>query len=79
LRARFFERLEDRVLLATVSWINAAGGSWNTPANWSGGALPGPNDDVVIDLAGAIVITHATGTDTIHSLTSQGVTLSVAR
>ena len=71
------EFLEDRRMMATISWINAIGGSWNNAANWSGGALPGPSDDVVIDVAGVNTITHSSGIDTIRSLTSQEiVTLS---
>src|SRR5262249_50764730 len=60
------EALEDRVVLATVTWINPAGGDWDTPANWSSGSLPGGNDDAVIALPG-IVVTH-TGihNDTVH-------------
>ena len=79
------EFLEDRRMMATISWINAIGGSWNNAANWSGGALPGPSDDVVIDIAGVNTITHSSGIDTIHSLTSQeilalsGGTLKVTR
>src|SRR4051812_47877860 len=69
-RLAFFERLEERSLLAPISWINPAGGSWNVGANWSGGAVPGTNDDVTIDLPGALTITHSTGTDTINSLIS---------
>src|SRR5262249_2409435 len=46
--------------------------------NWSTGSLPGPADDVVINLAnGNVTVTHGTGTDAIHSLTSNAaVTLS---
>ena len=51
------EELERRCLLATVSWTNLAGGNWNTATNWRDDAglnrVPGPADDVVIDLAGA--------------------------
>ena len=65
------ELLEDRRLLATVTWVGAAGGAWNVGSNWSGGNLPGASDDVVIDIAGANPITHSGGSDTIHSLTSQ--------
>jgi formylmethanofuran dehydrogenase subunit C len=57
---------------ATVTWTNAAGGAWDVPGNWNTNALPGAADDVVIpDLPGDVAITHATGTDTIRSLTSQ--------
>jgi len=34
-------------------------GDWNNVTNWSSGALPGPNDDVVIDRPGAITVTHS--------------------
>src|SRR5262249_29349500 len=55
----------------TVTWINPGGGDWDTPANWSTGAVPGPDDDAVIDIAG-ITVTHATGAnDSAHSVASQ--------
>ncbi|MBX3401239.1 MAG: cadherin-like domain-containing protein [Gemmataceae bacterium] len=41
-------QLEDRVTPATITWINAAGGSWGTAANWDLGRLPTTGDDVVI-------------------------------
>jgi len=62
-------RLEDRTLLATVTWINPNGGDWDTPSNWSTGALPGPSDDVVINLPN-ITVTHDTSvSDAVNSLT----------
>jgi hypothetical protein len=63
------EYLEDRTLLATATWINAAGGAWNVASNWSTGALPGSADDAVINIAVSGPITYSTGTSTIHSLT----------
>ena len=51
---------------ATVSWI-AGSGDWNTPANWSTGALPGPDDDVVIDQPAEITVTHVSGTNSVNS------------
>ena len=68
------ERLEDLTLLATVSWINPAGGDWNNLANWSDGStnrLPGASDDVVIDMAGSLTITHASGSTSVRSIQSQ--------
>ncbi len=64
-----FENLEDRFLPSTVSWIGGSG-DWNTAANWSGGAVPGSADDVVINNAGssAISVTHSSGTHTVNSL-----------
>ncbi len=52
---------------ATVSWVGGSG-DWNAPANWSGGALPGPADDVVIDLPGDLTITHSSGDDAVQSI-----------
>ncbi len=56
---------------ATVSWTGGSG-DWSTPANWSTGALPGPDDDVSISPAGtSVTVTHSSGTDTVKSLVSQ--------
>src|SRR5262245_7923383 len=77
-RQLLVELLEERRLLSTVNWVNPAGGAWNVPGNWSTGALPGAADDVVINLGNPnVTITHAAGTDTISSLTSNAlVTIS---
>src|SRR5205085_2322936 len=53
------EPLEDRTVPSTVTWTNPSGGDWDTPGNWSGGAVPGAGDDVVISQPGAVTITHA--------------------
>ncbi len=38
------------VQAATVTWTNGStDGLWNTPGNWSGGAVPLPGDDVVFN------------------------------
>ncbi|WP_145030694.1 beta strand repeat-containing protein [Caulifigura coniformis] len=43
------QRLESRVLLSAVTWTGGAGTSnWSDGSNWSGGAVPGPGDDVSI-------------------------------
>jgi hypothetical protein len=64
------EELETRTAPATVTWTNAAGGTWETASNWSTGALPGPADDVVISgLNFGAVVTHASDNTSIHSLT----------
>jgi phage baseplate assembly protein gpV len=55
---------------ATVTWIGGSG-DWNTPANWSTGALPGPSDDVVLDVPGDMTITHSSGTHAVNSIQSQ--------
>jgi hypothetical protein len=57
------EPLEERRLLATVTWTNPAGGDWDTTGNWSTGALPGSADDVVIGtLNSGAGVTHAQNT-----------------
>ena len=61
--------LEDRTLLSTVTWINPSGGDWDTPSNWSTDALPGPSDDVVIDLLGITVTHSSSASDSVNSLT----------
>jgi len=38
-------------------WINPAGGNWNVAANWSQNRVPGPADNVVIDLDGSYTVT----------------------
>ena len=67
------ETLEPRTLLAAVSWTGAAGDNqWTTPGNWSTGQLPGPGDDVTINIAGKPTIflfSSGGGVQSIHSLT----------
>jgi hypothetical protein len=53
----------------TVTW-NGGNGDWATASNWSGGQLPGTNDDVVIPAG--VTVTHSTGGDTIHRLSGSG-------
>jgi RHS repeat-associated protein len=84
----YLEVLENRIAPATVSWIDAAGGDWDTATNWRDdqgiNRLPGPNDDAVINVAGNVTITHSQDvSDTVNSvaasdpLTVSGGTLSV--
>ena len=72
-RRLLLEPLEHRLLLAVVQWDGGPTGdgtSWHEAVNWVGDELPGANDDVMIDAAGDVTITHSTGTTTIHSLVS---------
>jgi hypothetical protein len=75
------EVLEDRTLLSTVTWINSAGGDWDTAANWKddqgNNGVPGAADDVVIP-PGSYTVTHASAvTDAATSITNQAaITLS---
>ncbi len=82
-------KLEDRTLLATMNWINPAGGDWDVASNWvnstnpSDQHVPTASDNAVIDMPD-ITVTHDSGTDAVNSITSQdpivlnGGTLSVA-
>ncbi len=54
-----------------VTWINPAGGFWDDTANWEGGQLPGPNDNVLIDVPANVTITHRQGTTVINRLISR--------
>src|SRR5262249_21068180 len=74
-RLRDLERLEDRIVPATISWTGPASGDWEAAANWtdtSSGAhrLPILTDDVFVGSGNTV--THSTGSDTIHSLLSNG-------
>src|SRR5690242_11945753 len=82
-RRIFLEALENRSLLAAISWDGGANTlNWNDASNWSNDLLPGAADDVTISLAGDVTIHGASGT--IKSLTSSaevatdGGTLDIA-
>ena len=50
-------------------WIRTTDGLWTDPLNWSGGVLPGPNDNVILDVSPVdVTVTHATGTIQMKSL-----------
>src|SRR5437867_4207903 len=77
--------LETRRLLSAVTWVGQTSGDFDDPNNWSGGAVPGAQDDVTINVPAGVVVMHtAAVTDTVHSLTSnaafemQAGTLAVA-
>jgi hypothetical protein len=42
----------------TFTWINAAGGDWNVPANWAPALVPGPDDNVVITAAATVSLNN---------------------
>jgi hypothetical protein len=71
------ERLEDRVVPAPVTWVNPAGGDWDTPGNWSTDALPGSTANVIIPAVSS-PITHSQAiNDTVASISTAGnLTLS---
>jgi hypothetical protein len=62
------ESLEGRDLPSIVTWINPSSDDWSVGSNWSSGAVPGADDDVVINTP--VTVTHSSPqTDTVHSLT----------
>jgi hypothetical protein len=58
-RRLLMEQLEDRRVLAAVSWTGSGGNLlWSNPANWSTNQLPGPTNDVTIDAPGNVTIVY---------------------
>lgn len=74
------DEIEERVVPATVTWINAAGGSWNTGTNWSTGSVPTASDDVVIpDLGTAgvtLTVTISSSVQATSVTTAENLTLN---
>jgi hypothetical protein len=68
-----FEPLEDRRLLALVTWDGGGGDDrWENAANWTGDAVPGATDDAQIDVTGSLrTIVIDTTSVTVRSLNSQ--------
>jgi hypothetical protein len=54
--------------MSSISWAGAVSGDWATGSNWSGGVVPGANDDVTIGLTGAYTV-HITTPVAANSLT----------
>src|SRR4051794_31836685 len=57
------ERMEDRTMLSTMLWANAASGDWDVTGNWVNSAnssdhhVPTSSDDSQINTTG-ITVTH---------------------
>jgi hypothetical protein len=70
------EGLEDRRLLATITWNTTAapdGGDWNAGGNWTGGNVPGPSDTAEITglkSSGIVYLNSPTTADSVISLTT---------
>lgn len=54
--------------MSSISWTSTTGGNWNTGSNWSGGQVPGAQDDVTINTSQSITVTFSSGSDTVLSL-----------
>src|ERR1051325_7947914 len=74
------ESLEQRTLLAAVSWTGQAGDNlWTTARNWSNDAVPTSADDVTINVAGSPTINLNNSQQSVRSLdTSENVKLSAS-
>ena len=72
------EPVEVRALLS-VTWINPAGGDWDTASNWSDDQVPTSADAVQINISD-ITVTHTSNTsDAVGSLSvASGTTLSLS-
>jgi hypothetical protein len=69
------ESLEDRRLLAVITWDGEAGTTdWHDEANWSTNTVPGPSDDVQLDA----VAVHISEDLAVQSLALHGGSLNVA-
>jgi len=65
------EALEDRRLMAAISWTGAVSNDRDVGENWSGGVVPMAADDVTINVAATPIITLASGSNRpIQSLNS---------
>jgi len=57
---------------ATISWSGAGGDElWSNPANWTGGAVPTPDDDVVINVPGGVTVRMDAPNTSVRSLQCQ--------
>jgi hypothetical protein len=71
-QARFvLERLEDRTVPAQIFWSGGSGGNgtdWLTAGNWVGNAVPGPNDDAVLNPTGTSPTISLASSTTVKSV-----------
>jgi len=68
-RALRIEPLEARMLLSAISWKGDSGYRTD-PNHWSGGVVPGPADDVTIDVPGITVTVSSSAPQSVRSLYS---------
>jgi hypothetical protein len=82
----FFDFYTEQPGSDTVYWDGGGDGtSWHDPFNWNPDLIPGPSQDVIIDVPGDVTVVHSNfGTDAILSLQSEeavvlsGGTLDIA-
>lgn len=62
-------RLEDRTVPAAMFWDGGGNDlAWTNALNWNTDTIPGPTDDVFIDVAGSFTVGYGGGTTVIQSL-----------
>ena len=64
-------RLEERTLLATVTWASDVSGDWDNQSMWSGDAVPGAADDAVIPFSDITVTHNSSAADSVRSVVSE--------
>ena len=70
-RTPWVEGLEDRRLLATITWVGPNGGDWDTASNWSPAQVPTSADSAVVTPSSAETILHGmNSSDAVLSLTT---------
>ena len=71
-RAFMLELLEERLPPAVVLWDGGGdGSSWSDPSNWDSDSLPGPSDDVVIDVVENPTVRLETANVSVRSVSSE--------
>lgn len=72
IRGRSAPNGEDTV--AEIHWLDS-NGNWTTKADWTGGMVPGPTDEAVIDAAGSytVSVTATIDVDSIEILDASAV------
>ncbi len=60
------------VVTASAIWNNPAGGYWDVASNWLDDKVPGPTDDVQIDLPPGATVIYRGSQPTVRTLTNDG-------
>jgi hypothetical protein len=63
--------ITDAPAAAPRAWTGAGNGNWSDPANWSGGVVPGPEENVIIDLPGGDFVITIDGDFSVVNLRSE--------
>ena len=67
-----FESLEDRRVLAALTWTGGTDGNWSTAANWSTATVPTTGDSLIFPAGAA----HLANTDDLAGLTVSSITFN---